>query len=65
MNLLTIALLKEPDKNAGAQQYFGIEPRYNLADDLRAELSQNSVINIKLVRLPPLQWPKVGRRVVK
>ena len=55
MNLLTIALLKEPDKNAGTQQCFGIEPRYNLADDLRAELSQNSVINIKLVRLPPLQ----------
>ena len=35
-------------------QSFGTQPHYEAPDDLQVEIIRNAVINIKLMRLPPL-----------
>ena len=43
----------------------GTQPRYEAPGDLLVEYVQNAVINIRLVRLSPQEWPKVGRGSAK
>ena len=43
----------------------GTQPHYKTPSKLRVELVQNAVIDIRLVRLSPREWPKVGRGTAK
>ena len=43
----------------------GTQPRYKALIDLQVEIVENAVINIGLMRLSPLKWPKVGLGTTK
>ena len=50
----------------GARPGFGTQPRYEAPGELQVEISNEyAVINIRLVRLPFWQWPKVDRGAAK
>ena len=49
----------------GSRPSFGTQHGYEAAYDFQAESVSNAVINIGLVRLPPLQRPKVDRGAAK
>ena len=43
----------------------GTQPHYKAPGDLQVENVENTVINIRLVKLFPQEWPKVGRGTAK
>ena len=49
----------------GAQLGLGTQPRFEAPGDLLFKIVENAVINIGLVRLSSLEWPKVGCRTAK
>ena len=49
----------------GAQLGLGTQPRYEAVCNLLVETVKNAVINIGLVRLPPLEWSKFGHGAAK
>ena len=49
----------------GAWLGLGTQPRYEGPGNLRVKKVKNARINIRLVRLSPRKWPKVGRGTAK